>query len=186
MPCSCSLSISAAARSPPRRLKSTRAASGRCSDARRWASAAVATGPLTSAPHACSRLFNAMASCHESSTTRIRTPLKSSDSASEDSLMFDEFIGCPVTRNASTHPPRQVQCGIGHGCTQLAERGVGGYAATAQPPPGGGGGGARGGRGGGGAAPPRARPPRGGGGGGGGGGRWTVLSGAGAFTRPRW
>lgn len=79
-------SIRRSARSPPRKLKSTSAASGGCSQTRRCASAEVATGPLTSAPSAFSRLAIAIPSCHESSTTRIRKPLKSKDSGSEGSL----------------------------------------------------------------------------------------------------
>src|SRR5262249_54866974 len=46
--------------SPPRNWRSTSATSGGCSQARRRASAEVATGPLTSAPNVFSRFATAI------------------------------------------------------------------------------------------------------------------------------
>ena len=75
-------SIKPSERSPPRRLMSTRAASGRFLEIRRSASAALATGPMTSARQAWSKLVMASPRLNESSTKRMRTPFKSGHPAS--------------------------------------------------------------------------------------------------------
>jgi hypothetical protein len=73
---------------------------GGCSQIRCSAAAAVATGPATSAPQAWSRLFTALPTCQQSSTTRIRTPFKSRAAASSGPGALDKVIGV-----ASGFPP---------------------------------------------------------------------------------
>src|SRR3954467_10430379 len=79
------------------------ATSGRRSAIRRSASAAVAAGPSTSAPHDSSSICKPVPTCQESSTTRIHWPLRSAGSISR---------GCWDSDKVMRHAPIERQCRI--------------------------------------------------------------------------
>src|SRR6266436_4344140 len=72
---------------------STKATSGVRSETRRTASAVVAAGPTTSAPHDSSSIFNPVPTSQESSTMRIHRPLRT-----EEPISGGSQTGCEVMR----------------------------------------------------------------------------------------
>src|SRR5215813_8198021 len=65
---------------------STMAASGTFSETKRIASAVVATGPSTVAPHASRSLLKPVLTCQESSTMSTRRPSRSQELRAGDEL----------------------------------------------------------------------------------------------------
>src|ERR1700748_2484742 len=93
----------------------------------RSASAAVATGPVTSAPQDLSRFLSAMPRCHESSTRRMLIPFKSQPAAPDESWAapasscpFDEVINLPGAPAFCQRPPSFYQ--LSHCLTGYATR----------------------------------------------------------------
>src|SRR5690349_20447521 len=71
---------------------STKATAGARSQTRRSASAVVAAGPETTAPHDSSSIFNPVPTSQESSTMRTHSPSSSKELASGGSQTSDDVM----------------------------------------------------------------------------------------------